>query len=71
MTKNEAMWDRVARVAVGVALVAAARKGLIGRWGYMGIGPVITGSVGTCPGYLALGVSTLAKPNPWPKREWV
>lgn len=71
MTKNEAMWDRVARVAVGVTLVVAARRGVIGRWGYMGAAPVVTGMVGSCPGYSVLGVSTLAKTDPWPKREWV
>ncbi len=55
---NEHPIERVARVAVGVGLVAAAATGTLGAWAYIGVVPILTGLVGNCPLYSVLGVST-------------
>ncbi len=58
MTKNEASWDRVLRVLVGLVLIALAATQTIGLWGYVGVVPLLTGAVGFCPLYRLLGLST-------------
>jgi hypothetical protein len=55
---NEHPVERVIRVAAGVALVAMAAMGTIGAWGYIGVVPILTGAVGSCPIYTLLGLST-------------
>ena len=50
--------DRVLRIVVGLALVLAAVFGAIGAWGYIGLVPLVTGAVGTCPLYSLLGLNT-------------
>ena len=50
--------DRVLRIVGGIALVALAATGTIGAWGYIGIVPLLTGTVGFCPVYPLLGLST-------------
>jgi Protein of unknown function (DUF2892) len=52
--------DRAVRIIAGVALVALAATGTIGAWGYIGIVPILTGSLGWCPAYLPFGISTCA-----------
>ena len=59
---NEGTIDRVLRVAVGLALLSwfDVNQGQ-GFWHYaklIGIVPLLTGLVGTCPVYSMLGVST-------------
>ena len=59
---NEAGWDRIARVAVGVALVVVGFVSVGGTTGtVLGIGgliPLVTGLVGYCPLYALLHVRT-------------
>ena len=55
---NEHPVERVARVGLGVALLALAAMGTIGPWGYIGFVPILTGLAGTCPLYSVLGFST-------------
>ncbi len=55
---NEHPVERVARVGLGVTLVALAAMGTIGPWGYIGVVPILTGLAGTCPLYSVLGIST-------------
>jgi len=50
--------DRVLRVIVGLVLVAMALTGTIGVWGWIGVVPLLTGALGTCPLYTVLGLST-------------
>ena len=50
--------DRAIRIIAGVALVGLAASGTIGAWGYIGIVPILTGSLGWCPAYLPFGIST-------------
>ena len=63
MTMNVGTVDRVARIVVGCALIAFA-LGLIApgpswAWvGWIGVLPILTALVGTCPAYSAFGLST-------------
>ncbi|MDX1785683.1 MAG: DUF2892 domain-containing protein [Roseovarius sp.] len=61
MSKNVGSIDRIVRVVVGVALLVAffmmPEAGY--RWVLLiGIVPLITGLMGSCPAYSLLGIST-------------
>lgn len=58
LPKNEHAVERVLRVGVGVALIALVFVGPQTPWGWLGIIPLVTGLVGSCPLYTLLGVST-------------
>ena len=58
MTKNEGTLDRALRVVVGLALLSLVFVGPQSLWGLIGIVPLATGLVGTCPIYSVLGIST-------------
>ena len=55
---NEHPVERVVRVALGVGLIAMAAAGTIGVWGYIGVVPLLTGAIGSCPLYSVFGFST-------------
>lgn len=58
---NEGMLDRVVRVVVGLALLGAffAYPDAGWRWlALIGIVPMVTGLVGSCPLYSVFGLST-------------
>ncbi len=56
--------DKVARVVVGIALLAWLIWGEgPSRWlGLIGIVPIVTAVVGWCPGWALLGINTAKKP---------
>jgi hypothetical protein len=61
--QNEAAWDRGVRILLGVVLLYLGWSGVVtGAWGnvfrYLGFVPLLTGLVGWCPLYHALGWST-------------
>lgn len=58
MKKNIGTIDRIARIVIGLALIALAVSGVIGAWGYIGIVPLATAMVNFCPLYQLLGMST-------------
>ncbi|MEY3509786.1 MAG: hypothetical protein RI914_385 [Pseudomonadota bacterium] len=58
MIKNVGGLDRTIRITVGLALIAAAATGTIGLWGWVGVVPLLTGSLGWCPPYTLLGLNT-------------
>ena len=58
MSKNVGGIDRVLRIVVGLVLIVLAAMGTIGVWGYIGVVPLLTGLVRTCPAYGLLGVNT-------------
>ena len=58
MTKNIGGVDRILRIVVGLALIAAAATGAIGVWGYIGVVALATGLMGWCPPYAILGFNT-------------
>lgn len=58
MKSNEASWDRIVRVVVGVALLALTVVGPRTPWGLVGLVPLLTGLAGFCPAYRLLGFTT-------------
>jgi hypothetical protein len=50
--------DRVLRFVLGLALIALTLTGSIGAWGWIGVLPLLTAALGSCPLYTLLGVST-------------
>ena len=57
MVRNVGNIDRVVRVVLGVAIIAAgvANKAW---WGALGAVPLLTAFIGWCPVYLPFGIST-------------
>jgi hypothetical protein len=55
---NEHPAERVVRVLVGLGVLSLAFVGPQTPWGYLGIVPVLTGLVGSCPLYTIFGWST-------------
>lgn len=58
LPKNEAMVDRVIRVVVGVGALSLVFVGPHSLFGLLGLVPLATGLIGSCPLYTALGLST-------------
>ncbi|MEO0324665.1 MAG: DUF2892 domain-containing protein [Myxococcota bacterium] len=58
MPRNESNLDRGIRVALGVGLIAMVFVGPKTLWGLVGLVPLVTGMVGSCPLYRMLGMST-------------
>lgn len=63
MNKNVGGIDRTLRIVVGGALVILAATGQIGAWGWIGLLPLATGSLGWCPPYSLLGINTCKNRN--------
>ncbi len=60
---NEASWDRIARVVLGVVLIYLGFSGTVGGGlgtflGIFGFVPLLTGLVGWCPLYALFRVRT-------------
>jgi hypothetical protein len=58
MPINEAAWDRILRVIVGLAIISLVFLGPQTPWAWFGVVPLITGLLGFCPAYALLGVKT-------------
>ncbi len=56
--RNEHNVERVIRVALGVGLLSLVFVGPQTPWGLIGIVPLATGLLGTCPIYSLFGFST-------------
>jgi hypothetical protein len=56
--RNEHSIERVLRVVVGLALLLMVVVGPKTPWGLLGLVPLVTGLVGSCPAYTLLGIST-------------
>lgn len=61
--RNEHRVERILRVLVGVGLLALVFVGPKTPWGLIGILPLVTGLVGTCPLYTLIGISTCPRPT--------
>ncbi len=55
---NEHPAERVIRVLLGLGVLSLAFVGPKSAWGYLGLVPLATGLMGTCPLYTLLGFST-------------
>jgi DUF2892 family protein len=69
MNNNVGTTDRVVRIVIGILLIAYAIP--VGfpstgwNWvGWIGVIPILTAIVGTCPLYSVLGLSTCATRSP-------
>jgi hypothetical protein len=58
LAPNESTPDRALRVVLGLVLLALVFIGPRTAWGYLGIIPLATGLIGSCPFYSILGIST-------------
>lgn len=50
--------DRVLRIVIGLVLIGLTFTGTIGAWGWIGVVPLLTAALGSCPLYTVLGFST-------------
>ena len=60
LPKNEHPIERAVRVALGLGLIALVFVGPKTPWGWVGVVPLLTGLIGSCPLYTLLGFSTCA-----------
>ncbi len=58
MKTNVGGMDRIARIVVGALLIVLTLMGTIGVWGWIGVVPLATGLLKTCPAYSILGFNT-------------
>ncbi|MDX1646106.1 MAG: DUF2892 domain-containing protein [Longimicrobiales bacterium] len=56
--RNEHDIDRAARIVLGLGLLSIVFVGPQTLWGLLGLVPLTTGLLGTCPVYSILGIST-------------
>jgi len=55
---NEHNIERAVRVILGIGLLSLVFVGPKTLWGLIGIVPLATGLIGSCPLYTVLGIST-------------
>lgn len=55
---NEGTLDRALRVIAGSVLISLVFVGPQTPWGWIGIVPLATGLIGSCPLYSLLGINT-------------
>ncbi len=58
LPRNEGTVDRAVRVIAGIAILSLAFIGPKSPWGFVGIVPIVTGLLGSCPAYTLFGLST-------------
>ncbi len=63
MASNVGGFDRAVRVVLGIVLLSLVFVGPKTPWGFLGIVPLLTGLVGTCPLYSLFGLNTCPVKN--------
>lgn len=63
MTRNMGTLDRALRAVIGVVLLFLAASETIGAWGYIGVVPLVTATLGWCPAYVPFGFRTCSAPT--------
>lgn len=58
LAKNVGSVDRIARIALGLGLLSLTVVGPQTAWGYIGVVPLLTAFIGSCPLYSLFGFST-------------
>lgn len=58
LPKNTHSVERWVRVALGVGLLSLTMFGPKTMWGFIGLVPLATGLLGSCPLYTLFGIST-------------
>jgi len=61
MSVNMGSADRIIRALVGIILLALVFVGPQTPWGWIGIVPLATALMGSCPAYSLLGIKTCKK----------
>ena len=61
--KNEHKIERVLRILIGLGVLSLVFVGPKTVWGWVGILPLATGLMGSCPLYTILGISTCPADN--------
>ncbi len=61
MQTNVGKIDRIIRIVVGLALLSLVFVGPKTLWGLLGLIPLISGLVSSCPVYSILGISTCSQ----------
>lgn len=65
MKLNEGTVDRTLRVIAGLGILSLTVVGPKTLWGLIGAVPLLTGAIGYCPLYTAIGMNTCARtPKP-------
>jgi len=60
-TTNVGSTDRLFRIILGLVLIALVFVGPKTPWGWIGIVPLVTGFLRTCPLYSIFGMNTCGK----------
>jgi len=63
LSRNEHSIDRALRIVIGLALISMIFVGPKTLWGLVGLVPLATGLVGSCPLYRLVGISTCPVPK--------
>ena len=60
MKENVGSTDKVIRIVIGFAILSLLfiLEGKARWFGLIGLGPLLTGITGYCPGYMPFGIST-------------
>ena len=58
LKKNEGQIERIARIVIGLIVLSLVFVGPKTMFGLLGLIPLVTGAIGTCPIYSILGIST-------------
>jgi hypothetical protein len=56
--QNEHIAERIIRMIVGVGILSLFFVGPKSPWALLGLVPLVTGAVGSCPLYTLFGIST-------------
>lgn len=63
LKNNVGTIDRALRVIIGLGALSLVFVGPKTPWGWVGIVPLLTAALGTCPLYTVLGISTCPVKN--------
>jgi hypothetical protein len=61
LEKNIGNVERIIRVVLGLVLISLAFVGPANPWFLLGLIPLLTGLLGTCPPYQLFGINTCQK----------
>jgi hypothetical protein len=61
MKINIGSLDRVSRIIIGVVILTLTALHIIGPWGWLAIGFIVSGVFKFCPAYSFLGIHTRKK----------
>lgn len=61
--RNLGSIDRIIRVVAGLVLLSLVFVGPATPWGWIGVVPLLTGLLGSCPAYRLFGLNTCAAKN--------